>query len=307
MERVLAQWGIRDAVAIAPTALGSGKTWTVDTADARRYLLKAINPERAEREHAILRQLSALRLPVATPIATMDGRWYTEDREGQRYCLYPRLPGESASEHNYGPEAEAWAERFGRSLGLLHAGLRACHDPAGAQDPEFFGQVRTWAIPRIREADGVVGADAIDAVWRDAKPALEALAPDLPRQLIHRDPHPGNMLFSGAQLTGWLDLEQVRLGPRLFDVCYCAGSLLVEGFEDPVKANRWPGLFRALVRGYEEHHPLIEAERRATYGMFVMIEVIFIAFFIDRGLGDIARMSERLLQWMAEHREALAL
>ena len=92
---------------------------------------------------------------------------------------------------------------------------------------------------------------AIEQIWRDARSELEPIYKELPRQLIHRDAHPSNMLFSAGRLTGLLDFELVRRGPRIFDLCYCASSLLVDGFEDCEKGQKWPSLFRSLVRGYE--------------------------------------------------------
>jgi hypothetical protein len=51
---------------------------------------------------------------------------------------------------------------------------------------------------------------------------LGALAGRLPLQLIHRDPHPGNILFSGGEVSGFLR------SVRLWDPCYCATGLLSE-------------------------------------------------------------------------------
>jgi Ser/Thr protein kinase RdoA (MazF antagonist) len=115
------------------------------------------------------------------------------------------------------------------------------------------------------------------------------------------------MLFSAGQLTGWLDFELVRRGPRVFDLCYCASSLLVEGFEDLEQGRQWPGLFRSLVRGYEKSCPLTDPERQAVYGVFVAIELIFLAFWMDRHNEDAAAECERLVYWLAKNRDALAI
>lgn len=306
MEQILARWGIRGPVTISPTALGSGRTWSIDSLAGRHYMLKAVDRTRADRERRVLLGLAAAGVPVAPPIAAEDGAWYVEDREGRPHCLYARLPGTAYTTY-YDADGEAWAGRFGRALGLLHEGLRKCAEPEGPRDAGIIDQVNTWVMPRIRAATGIVDGDAAERVWRDVAPTLDALYGGLPQQLIHRDPHPGNMLFLGGQLTGWLDLEQVRRGPRLFDVCYCAGSILVEGFEEPDRARRWPGLFRSLVRGYDAFLPLTEGERQAAYGVFVMIELTFVGFYLELGLGETAQMAERLLHWMAAHREAFAL
>jgi Ser/Thr protein kinase RdoA (MazF antagonist) len=164
-----------------------------------------------------------------------------------------------------------------------------------------------WAIPRIRESRATVDADAVEQIWQDARMVLEPIHRELPGQLIHRDPHPSNMLFLAGRLTGWVDFELVRRGPRLFDLCYCASAMLFDGFEDHEEGQQWPGLFRALVRGYEEFCPLATSERRAAYGVFVAIELIFVAFWLDRHNDDAALQCERLLYWLATNRDALAI
>ena len=115
------------------------------------------------------------------------------------------------------------------------------------------------------------------------------------------------MLFSAGQLTGFVDFEMVRRGPRVFDACYCGSSILVGGFEDSEKGQRWPSLFHSLVRGYEEFCPLTASERLAVYGVFVTIELLFIAYFLDMHNVDAARTNERLLYWLATNRDALVM
>ena len=83
--------------------------------------------------------------------------------------------------------------------------------------------------------------------------------------------------------------------------------MLVGGFEDFEKGQKWLSLFDSLMRGYETFCPLTASERQAMYGVFVIIELIFIAFWMDRHNGDAARQSESLLYWLATNRDALTL
>jgi Ser/Thr protein kinase RdoA (MazF antagonist) len=307
MEEFLKKWEIGHIDTIAPTgSTGGGRTWFVRTAGGSRYVLKESNLARAEQEHGVILGLSGTQVPVAVPVRAADGNRYIQGRDGQVYSLYPRLPGDVVPDH-YAGDARQRARGFGRAIGLLHTGLRELDGATGFPEMALVTQIDEWAMPRIREGEATVYAIALERIWQEARSELEPVSKELPRQLIHRDPHPSNMLFSAGQLTGWVDFELVRRGPRLFDLCYCASSLLFDGFEDEEKGRLWPALFRFMVRGYEESYPLKASERRAVYGVFVAIELIFVAFWLDRSNEDGARQCERLLYWLAAHRDALMI
>jgi Ser/Thr protein kinase RdoA (MazF antagonist) len=253
-----------------------------------------------------LHELSKAGVPVPIPVSTVEGNLYAVGSEEQAFQLYPRLPGEIVTDH-YGGDAEKRARAFGGAIGFLHERLRTCDGLNGIRDMNFVGQIREWAIPRIRAGKVVIDAEAIERIWRDVEGEFIPLHDDLPKQVIHRDAHPYNMLFDEGELTGFLDFEMAVRGLPLFDVCYCASAVLVDGFEDAEKAQKWPTLFRSLVAGYEAFRPLSSAERLAVYGVLVATEFIFIAFWLDRGDEDNARSSERMLYWLVENREALVV
>jgi Ser/Thr protein kinase RdoA (MazF antagonist) len=120
-------------------------------------------------------------------------------------------------------------------------------------------------------------------------------------QLIHRDAHPGNMLFLDGELSGWLDFEIMVRGPRLFDLCYCSTSLLIYGFDDPVKRQAWHGLVRALVEGYDQVSPLTPVERGSIRLMQMCIEVIFISWFAHNNFPAPATRNIEALAWLYEN------
>jgi len=303
MRELLQAWGIGHVESISPTPSGGGKTWFVRTA-AAEYVLKERDPDGAEMERRVLQALSRTPVPVAAPLTTVSGDLGAKGRDDAYYCLYPRLEGEIVTEH-YAGDAEARAERFGRAVGLLHACFRECSDVPVPPRSELMERIVEGIIPRIREGAPSAEADVIERLWWDAEAELGPLYDALPQQIIHRDAHTANMLFVGERLTGWLDFEMVRRGLRVFDICYCAGSMLVEGLGHPDRERAWPGLFCALVRGYDAFCPLTAAERRATYGVFVAIELLFVAFFMDLGNADAARGGVRTLRWMAAHHDDL--
>lgn len=304
MKEILEKWSIGPVATFEPTPVGDS-TFFVTTVDGDCFVLKErANLARVQRECALLPELSKAGIPAPVLIATVDGDLYVVGSEGQAFWLYPRLPGKVVTEH-YDGDAEKRAAAFGRAIGFLHERLRACDGLNDIRDMDLIGQIRGWAIPRIHAGKAVVDAEAIERIWREIEGEFVPLHDDLPKQLIHRDAHPWNMLFDEDELTGYLDFEMAVRGLPLFDVCYCASAILVDGFEDSEKAQKWPALFRSLVAGYETFRPLSSAERLAVYGVLVATEFIFIAFWLDRRDEGNARSSERMLHWLVENREAL--
>jgi Ser/Thr protein kinase RdoA (MazF antagonist) len=304
LKEILEKWSIGPVATFEPTPVGDS-TFFVTTVDGDCFVLKErANLARVQRECALLPELSKAGIPAPVLIATVDGDLYVVGSEGQAFWLYPRLPGKVVTEH-YDGDAEKRAAAFGRAIGFLHERLRACDGLNDIRDMDLIGQIRGWAIPRIHAGKAVVDAEAIERIWREIEGEFVPLHDDLPKQLIHRDAHPWNMLFDEDELTGYLDFEMAVRGLPLFDVCYCASAILVDGFEDSEKAQKWPALFRSLVAGYETFRPLSSAERLAVYGVLVATEFIFIAFWLDRRDEGNARSSERMLHWLVENREAL--
>jgi Ser/Thr protein kinase RdoA (MazF antagonist) len=124
---------------------------------------------------------------------------------------------------------------------------------------------------------------------------------ELPKQLIHRDAHPGNMLFQDGQHSGWLDFEISMRGPRLFDLGYCSTSLLMNGMPDLARRQAWFGLLIALVTGYESVCPLTSVEHRALRVMQMCIEVIFIAFYANIHHSNGVAQNIDALIWLSTH------
>jgi Ser/Thr protein kinase RdoA (MazF antagonist) len=254
----------------------SGNVTFVETESGARYVLKRKTVRHTlPHEYKLLETLAAQGVPVAVPLRARSGEPYVQMGEDW-FDLSPHIPGTVYNDH-YAPGAAERARQFGAAIARLHAALRIC---------EHLNSVPEMDLP----ADIVRSGQVLRSIWPAAQPSIDpilaeleaglaACFAELPKQLIHRDAHPGNMLFQDGQLSGWLDFEIMLRGPRLFDLCYCSTSLLINGFGDPNKRQVWFTLLFALVEGYESVSPLTSVERRALRVMQMSIEVIFIAFF----------------------------
>ncbi len=108
-------------------------------------------------------------------------------------------------------DAEA-PEALARTLVAIHA-----VDP-----PRRPRDYYHWAYPERRR----VPEWAADAgVWEWAFAAIEAPAPDFEPCFLHRDFHPGNVLFDGGAVSGVVDWVETSWGPADLDVAHCRTAL----------------------------------------------------------------------------------
>ena len=300
---VLAHWDTGLAVEVA--AMGwTGDAWRVETVDGECFVLKR-NPNWDEPEAAarVLARLTELGLPVPAPIPTRDGAPVVRDGDAW-VCLSRYLPGEEVTDH-YSDGAESRAAAFGEGIARLHQALAAC-DAVGPSRTfgladELRGPIR--GLLRSEAADGLW--PTIEALHARLMADLETIEPQLPAQIVHRDAHPGNLLFDGEQVCGYLDFDLVVRCARVYDLAYCSTAMLLGGFGDARKRRRWLALVGELARGYERVSPLTEAERRAFCPVQLFIQLDFAAFHTNRGRPAAARQTCEAALWIQQHREPI--
>jgi len=267
---------IRSVTEQPPGESAAGNVAFIETETGARYVLKRKTVRRTlPHEYKLLEILAAQGVPVAVPLRTRSGEPFVQVGE-DCFDLSPHLPGTVYADH-YAPGAVDRARQFGAAIARLHVALRDCDQLAGWTDMDLPGQIDRDS--RVLRSLWPAGQIPLEPILSELESGLSAGYALLPKQLIHRDAHPGNMLFQEGQLSGWLDFEIMQRGPRLFDLCYCSTSLLMNGFDDPAKRQAWFTLLAALVAGYESVSPLALVERRALRVMQMSIEVIFIAFY----------------------------
>jgi hydroxylysine kinase len=138
----------------------------------------------------------------------------------------------------------------GTVLGRLNRALRDFEHPAA--DREL-----AWDVARVAElrpyADEPLMLHMLDRFDEEVAPVL----PDLPRQVVHNDFHPANVLVDarrGTTVTGVLDFGDVVRTARVCDLAVALAYLV------PDAPPPWPGV-RAFREGFESIVPLDDAER----------------------------------------------
>lgn len=183
-------------------------------------MLKHCNLGKLKKNLELSRALAENGLLSALPVQTEKGEDFL--REGEVYFyLTRRLPGKQMVSHSM----EAKDGRFvGEILGRLHLALRNIDDCVSEAD--LMATLQDWALPRAKTA-----MDLSEQFCREYLDAFAALYPSLPRQIIHRDPNPGNILRADNQ-WGFVDFELAERNARIYDPCYAATAVLSESFPD---------------------------------------------------------------------------
>lgn len=146
--------------------------------------------------------------------------------------------------HEVGPPNDLAPAEYADALARLHAAMRR----AGLDDevPRFTARVdeaqRLVDDPTNNPAIAGTDRELVGATLRTFRRSV--LDRDAPEQVLHGEPHPGNVLRTASGLR-FVDLETCCRGPVEFDIAHAA----VTGSGPPVDvASHYPGADPDLLR-----------------------------------------------------------
>jgi aminoglycoside phosphotransferase (APT) family kinase protein len=194
----------------------SASVHAIDVLDGRgrrhRLVLKRFTwddpaePDRAGREGRILELVRSLSLPTPGLVAL--------DRHGESSgfpsVLMTRLPGRAVLCPR---DVERWVRQLAELLPLIHA-----LDTRGT----ILDVYRPYSLGEPAEPPPWTGRPA---VWARAIDVFRGPPPEPPRHFIHRDYHPGNVLWERRRPSGVVDWLHGCLGVASADLGHCRGNL----------------------------------------------------------------------------------
>ncbi len=322
---VLSHYDVGAIERIDPLLKGSRKSpKLIITTDRGRYLLKRRAPGRDDVlkvafAHAVQRYLADREFPLPRLQPTRDEGDTMLSRDGAVYELFEYLPG---STFDCSPEG---AYDAGRVLGLFHRVLenyRAEWEPShvGYHDNRSVRTALSGIPSAISMHDSVAGQETellvtvthLGDLYDQACEAVEAEDFRLwPRQIVHADWHPGNMLFVNGRVSGVIDYDSLRWLPRATDVANGALQFsIIGGGKDPLD---WPPAademrLQRFLLGYDEAFALRPEEVRVL--PYLMIEALIAeAVFPIAATGSFGRMEgyrflrmiRRKAEWIRKH------
>jgi len=291
--QILQNWNLSDAAVSDIYFEGTGNKHANACYVGENYVLKyTTNLAKLKKHIEVSSALEAYGLLSAVPVPTIDGRAYIQDGEAY-FCLTRRLPGRQMVSRSLGEDD---GRLIGEIIGQLHLVLRKIEDSVSEAD--LLNTVRVWALPKAKAA-----LNLSEAFCKDYFDAFAALYPKLPRQIIHRDPHPGNILSADHQ-WGIIDFELAERNARVYDPCYAATAILSETFDQ--NNDKWLGIYRNIICGYDMVARLTDDERRAIPYMILANQFVCVAWFSEQEkYADLLEINKRMTSWLIERFDEL--
>ena len=279
----------------------SGNVWSFGDG----YILKAGERVPVLKNLKIQKALAAEGFTAAVPIKTKSGEEYLDGK--QLFTLTHRIPGEPLNKAGrFGDSRYQYGMKYGRSIAKLHLALAKLEADIMPNEANLSGQVMDWAMPNVEKQNEQWGMGLTDDFFRDYEEFFGTAFDMLPQQLIHRDPNPSNILFSGGDVAGFIDFDLSERNIRLWDPCYCATGILSEwrGVDD-IQA-KWPDVLEAILRGYDSVNPLTPEEKQAVFYILCSIQMVCAAYFEGvEEFRELAKTSRDMLPFIAESKERI--
>jgi aminoglycoside phosphotransferase (APT) family kinase protein len=211
-----------------------------DSTGHRRHavLRRYVRPEQSEQEpDAVRREARALRIAeaVGVPTPALIAVDPAGAEAGAPALLMSRLPGRVDW---WPPDTERWLRRLAEILPPIHA---APLPPAGMLPPFAPYPQASYRPPRWAR---------YPRVWERAAEISHGPPPRLTQVLVHRDFHPGNVLWRRSTVTGVVDWPGACTGPAAADVAHCRVNLLTFGTS---AAQRFTDFWQQAAGA--AHHP----------------------------------------------------
>lgn len=235
-----------------------------------RYVLKYTeNIEKMKRHFALSKAVENVGLRAAVPVSTETGQEYVQDGD-LFYYVTRRLSGSQMEPVDFYEGDPVRNARFvGEMIGQIH--LVLSQDEDCINDADLLASTGKWALPAAKPLLGLT-----DAFCQEFLEQFGRLYPELPRQVIHRDPNPGNIIC-GEDTWGFIDFDLAERNARIFDPCYAATAVLSES--DEADRDRWLEIYRNIIYGYDSIVPLTQAEYEAIPYVILANQFQCVAWF----------------------------
>ncbi len=266
------------------------------------YMLKHSTYAQISRAARLGMALDAQGFPAMRPVATAQGDLFTPGPEP--FLLMNRLHGRRLDAEAYLASQGHLPFCAGQALAKLHQALRQVENDIPADECSPSAMLLEWAFPEACRQAVQWRMSLTKAELSEIVESLAALEPHLPKQLIHRDPNPSNLIFDGEAISGFADFDLSERNVRLWDVCYMATGILSEAKQ--AEDSRWLNVLQFILQGYHHQSPLSPEERRAIWPMLCGIVLICIAAFAHNDLlHQIAATNRSMLQALFKWRSSI--
>lgn len=293
-----------------------------------RFLLKRRasgrdHPMKVAFAHSVQRHLAERGFPLPQLVPLRDGTDTMVIINDRIYEMFEYVEGGA---YDWSLEATVDAGRILAEFHALVSDFESDWEPArrGYHDSTTVRNHLNHLPASIGKDDSVVGKESeliatISTLYESYDGAAERINEagydTWPRQLVHADWHPGNMLFVDDRVASVIDYDSLRLLPAITDVANGALQFSIRGGDmDP---RQWPPeldeeRFQGFLAGYDEERPL--SSEPVGLLPFLMVEALIAEAVMPIALtGSFGRMEgfrflqmiTRKVRWLEENGERL--
>ena len=261
-----------------------------------QYVLKYTANPGSLKNHLQLSRLIAKRgLASAVPVPALDGADYVQEGE-LYYYVTERIKGKPMSASDCYRDINR-ARFVGEIIGRLDLALEDTDAPVGERDLYHTAEK---SLLKLKELLGL--SDGFCKAYLDT---FGELYQKLPRQVIHRDPNPSNIICT-EESVGFIDFELSERCIRLYDPCYAATAILSETFGQDQEA--WLEIYRNIMLGYDSVAKLTEEERRIIPYVVLANQLLCTAWFAEQEkYAALYETNREMTRWLLDVFDRLAI
>lgn len=302
LRKVLENWDIDKDLPISDIYITdgtkvSGNVWTV----GKDYILKTGDREKLIKHLNVSLALHRQGFTSSLPIPTKNGSEYLEGSE--LFILTHGLKGNPLPKSDrFGDDCRKFGEKYGISIARLHKALRAIQEDISPDEVNLYKNVTEWALPSVKQQNMQWGMEIDEGFFDDYIKNFGKLYDKLPKQLIHRDPNPSNILSEDGEVSGFIDFDLSEVNVRLWDVCYCATGILSEASNEAYE--KWFDILGGILYGYDLEGKLTSEEKQAVFYVICSIQMICIAYFESHDkFKELAKTNRKMLQFIIQNKK----
>lgn len=306
LRKVLKNWNIPQDMSISDVKIVDGtitanNIWQV----GKEYILATGDRVSLLRNARIAKAMAAHGLSASVPVPTITGGDITDDQNN--FVLIRKTKGEPLSKaERFGSNCGDFGFKYGQSIARLHNALTAVEEDIKPSEQNLFSHVTEWALPKIQKQNIQWGMGIPNSFFEEYISDFGTLFEKLPKQLIHRDPNPCNILFLDGEVSGFADFELSERNVRLWDPCHCATGILSEQHDVENAYDKFLVILGAILRGYDSIAPLTAEEKQAVYYVICSIQMICVAYFESvNEYRKLAKINREMLLYIIEQKDQI--
>lgn len=292
VQKILFEWGLENEVISNIYNENTGRQSSNSYYIGEKYIIKfTANLGSVRRNINISKALEKEDVKSFKIIKTVGGNSYLQSGE-MYFFVIERIKGHQLKCTDIFNNTDL-AFEIGKEIAKLHKALKTLNED-GYEKADTCTRITDNVKSKLNLSDGFIDAYTEKFI---------AKYDDLPKQIIHRDINPSNILIDNGEFSGFLDFDLNEINIRIFDICYFATSILSECFTDAdIDKSIWFEILRKTVLGYASVSPLTIDEKQAIPYVIYSIQIICIEYFgkFDK-YEDLERINTDMLKWIVDN------